>query len=167
MCFAVAVATRDGLSVVDDGGSDGDDIRAGEEARCRGDGTGYEHEHRKIRARARSRTGGTWQDTSHGVTGLLVTRALSLTSRCIRSYSWRVGSTEHNVRPFFSTTAFIDSTNTRDDDDAFLYGETGAAVVATSGKKQLRLELSEGSENESSLLYFCSLNIINFASARV
>ncbi|KAH0837922.1 hypothetical protein J3R83DRAFT_6154 [Lanmaoa asiatica] len=54
------------------------------------------------------------------------------TSRCIRSYSLWVGSAELNVRPFFSTTVFIDSTNTRDDDDAFLYGETGATVVTTS-----------------------------------
>lgn len=79
-----------------------------------------------------------------------LSRGLCLfTSRCIRSYSWWVGRPELNVRPFLSTTAFIDSTNTRDDDDAFLYGETGATVVATSGKKQLRLETLGGSENES------------------
>lgn len=46
-----------------------------------------------------------------------------------------MGSAELNVRAFFSTTAFIDLCNTRDDDDAFLYGETGAveAVEPSNG----------------------------------
>lgn len=121
MCFALAVAPRDGLPVVDDGGRDGHDIRAGE-AGCK---------HGGQREAVHSRESRTRHTESHG---LFVTRTLSLTSRCIRSYSLWVGSAELNVRPFLGTTAFIDPCNTRDDDDAFLYGETGAAVVTTSGK---------------------------------
>jgi len=39
-----------------------------------------------------------------------------------------------------STTAFIDSRYPRDDDDAFLYGETGATVVTTSVSQPIPVE---------------------------
>ena len=59
---------------------------------------------------------------------------------------------ELNVRPFIGTIAFIDSCNTRDDDDAFLYGETGETVVTTSGKNSSGT--LGGSERESSHAVF-------------
>lgn len=49
VCLALAVAPWDGFSVVDDGGRDGHDIRAGEGTRCRGDEAG-KHETGKEKA---------------------------------------------------------------------------------------------------------------------
>lgn len=59
-----------------------------------------------------------------------------------------VGSAELNVRPFFSTPAFIDSCNTRDDDDAFLYGETGAVEVEAVEPSNGMLENLEAKAEE-------------------